>query len=162
MPINRIVLNISDSQKFRTNWIICCARCVSIMNFLCNFLDCYRSPPIGQIICNRCGRFNLSLMLRPPRFGQLPFKGGFQDRLTIPLELGLCLVEFVYACVKFSEELFNFGNNAVLFGEWGKGNLKGFKLVTRYRIKSCSNTSARELIFIGTHQIENEKRLNVT
>ena len=63
-------------------------------------------------------------MLRPPRFGQFPFKGGFQDGLAIPLELRLCLVEFVYTRVKFGEELFDFGNDAVLFGKWRKRNFE--------------------------------------
>ena len=61
-------------------------------------------------------------MLRPPRFGQFSFKGGFQDRLAIPLELGLCLVECVNACVKFGEELFDLGNDTVVVQKWSRGS----------------------------------------
>ena len=58
-------------------------------------------------------------MLRPPRFRQFTFKGGFQDGLAIPLKLGLYLAEGVNACVKFGEKFLDFGDDAVLFGKWG-------------------------------------------
>ena len=80
---------------------------------------------------DRCGRSNLPLMLF----------SCFQDGLAIPLELGLCFVEFVNAYVKFGKELFDLGNNTVLFEEWRQRDYKGFELVPRYRVKGCSHTS---------------------
>ena len=82
-------------------------------------------PPLTPLFENALkkngSRLNLALRPRPPVFRQFSFKGGFQNRLAIPLELGLHLVERVNARVKFGEKFLDFSDNTVLFGERGRG-----------------------------------------
>ena len=53
-----------------------------------------------------------------PFFGELAFKGVFEDGLAVALKLGLYFLQGFDAGIEPGEEFLDFGDDAVLLGEW--------------------------------------------
>ncbi len=64
----------------------------------------------------------------PPFGGQLPFKRPLEHGLAVDFELLLRGFELLDAVLQLAEEGFDFLDDAVLLGEWGKGDPYFLKL----------------------------------
>ncbi|MNJ65012.1 hypothetical protein D3C77_610040 [compost metagenome] len=64
----------------------------------------------------RLGAFQLVGILRPPFGGQLALEGVLEQGLTVDLELLLGGAQVFHALVEFGEQLFEFGDDALLLG----------------------------------------------
>ena len=58
--------------------------------------------------------------------GELALEGVFQQGLAIHLELRAGGLQVFDALVQLGKQLFDFGDDAVLFGEWSNNDLKRF------------------------------------
>ncbi|ANT65411.1 hypothetical protein Ptc2401_01675 [Prosthecochloris sp. CIB 2401] len=73
---------------------------------------------IEELVCG----FELVGILFAPIFGELSFKGVFEERLAVYLELFTSFLQAFDAFIQLGEEFFDFGYDAVLLVE--RGNWK--------------------------------------
>ena len=70
-------------------------------------------------------------VLSAPFSGERAFDGGFQQRLTVLLELLLRDLEFGHAGIEVGKQFLEFSDDAGLFGGWGKEQSERLELCSR-------------------------------